>query len=88
MSRRHLTMLFVLAALWGLWETGGQWPPTLIAGPKTYDALDGAVDIDGDGAPEILTDMGEIVDGLYIPWLMDLHRAQPLLESFPCRGDL
>jgi hypothetical protein len=71
-------------AFWGLWETGAQAPPDLIAGLEPYDALDGAVDIDGDGAPEILTDMGEIVEGRYIPWLKDRHVTQP--EPEPCRG--
>lgn len=64
-------------ARWGLWETSGKAPPNLIAGPEPYDAIEGAVDIDGDGVREIVTDMGEIADGGYIPWIQDLHGTQP-----------
>jgi hypothetical protein len=64
-------------ARWGLWETSGKAPPKRIAGPDSYDAIDGAVDIDGDGVPEIVTDLGEIADGGYIPWIKDLHGTKP-----------
>jgi hypothetical protein len=63
-------------ARWGLWETSGK-ALDRIAGPAPYDVIRGAVDIDDDGAPEILTDLGEIADGGYIPWIKDLHGTQP-----------
>jgi hypothetical protein len=71
-------------ARWGLWEISGKGPPNRIAGPAPYDILHGAVDIDGDGAPEILTDMGEIADGSYIPWIKDLHETEP--RGLGCDG--
>lgn len=71
-------------ALWGLWETSGKAPPNRIVGPAPYDVLHGAVDIDGDGVPEILTDMGEIADGGYIPWIKDLHGTEP--RGLGCDG--
>jgi hypothetical protein len=71
-------------ARWGLWETSSKAPPNRIAGPEPYDVIHGAVDIDGDGAPEILTDMGEIADGGYIPWIKDLHGTEP--RGLGCDG--
>ena len=71
-------------ARWSLWETHGQAPPTLIAGLQPFDILHGAVDIDGDGVPEIVTDLGEIADGGYIPWIKDLHGLEP--RGLGCDG--
>ena len=59
-------------ARWGLWETNGK-ALNWIDGTEPYDAIDGAVDIDGDGVPEVLTDMGEIAGDDHIAWIQDLH---------------
>ena len=64
-------------ARWGLWETRGNAPPKLIAGLDPYDVLVGALDLDGDGVPEIVTDLGEVADGGYLPWIKDLHGTEP-----------
>jgi hypothetical protein len=64
-------------ARWGLWATRGKAPPKLIAGLDPYDVLVGALDIDGDAVPEIVTDLGEIADGGYLPWIKDLHGTEP-----------
>jgi hypothetical protein len=63
-------------ARWGLWQTSGKALLDWITGTP-YDAIIGAVDIDGDGVPEVLTDMGEIAGDDHIAWIQDLHGTKP-----------
>jgi hypothetical protein len=60
--------------VWGLWRVDGK---QLVLVSEAHDVLAGAVDIDGDGKDEVLTDRGEIDRDGYLSWWQDLTPFMP-----------
>jgi hypothetical protein len=60
--------------VWGLWRIDGK---QLMLVSEAHDVLAGAVDIDGDGKDEVLTDRGEIDRDGYLAWWQDLTPFMP-----------